>query len=63
MLTGGYGFESTATAVLGEPFGVMVDVSQFLTATHPDRPAVTLVAWFRVDPESMTILEASISGY
>jgi len=60
---GGYEIVPTGTAVLGEPFGVMVDVSQFLTATHPDRPPVTLVAWFRVDPESMTILEASISGY
>jgi hypothetical protein len=53
----------TGTAVLGEPFGVMVDVSQVLTATHPDQPAVTPVAWFRVDPESMTSLEASVSGY
>jgi hypothetical protein len=59
----GYEYVSKGTAVLGEPFGVMVDVSQFLTATHPDQPPVTLVAWFRVDPETMTILEASVSGY
>lgn len=58
--TAGYEFESTETAVLGEPFGVMVDVSQFLTATHPDEPTVTLVTWYRIDPETMTVLEASV---
>ena len=60
LLTGGYEFESTATAVLGEPFGVVVDVSQFLTATHPDEPTVTIVMWHRIDPQTKTILEASV---
>ena len=35
--TAGYRFVSTDTAVLDEPFGVMVDVSQFLTATHSEQ--------------------------
>jgi hypothetical protein len=61
LQTAGYEFESTETAVLGEPFGVMVDVGQILTATHPDQPTVTLVTWYRTDPQTGTILEASVS--
>ena len=62
LLTGGYEFDSTATAILGEPFGVIVDVSQFLTATHADEPTVTIVTGYRIDPQSETILEASVSS-
>ena len=59
----GYEFASTETVVLGEPFGVMVDVSRLLTATHPDEPPVTFATWYRIDPQTMTILEASMSGF